>query len=412
MESHFRKIHAFGRLHFFLTALFLFLVFASHCIPDEKIMGHRELSLHLLSEFPRNGCLPGDTPSLKPETEFLTSLNQNPEYSTLWNTLTGQYQGFRWNGMQAPGRFLLCFFHIGQIRYLCMIAFFMLLFGAAWKISRTYSAPYGFFFLFFFLWADILPVSWTLPQTGCFLTAFCSILFLCGKKELFREENLHRLLFSFYGIGAVTAFLDMGTVPVIALSLPLTVAFLSFRDYGPKQKASAVWKSLTGCTLFWFLGYLLLTITKWVLTVLLTGSNLFPAYMARIGEYCFGSSFSAGSLKTMLFENLNGFLSHVGFGKKTLLILILAVFAIYMILFFTGHKTRQTCVRNLPLIFIGMLPFLSYVLAPAHGLMETAVTFRALTGAFFPWTLFFFTILDLNGIRQSLHNVLNLTGRN
>ena len=56
MESHFRKIHAFGRLHFFLTALFLFLVFASHCIPDEKIMGHRELSLHLLSEFPRNGC--------------------------------------------------------------------------------------------------------------------------------------------------------------------------------------------------------------------------------------------------------------------------------------------------------------------------------------------------------------------
>ncbi len=102
----------------------------------------------------------------------------------------------------------------------------------------------------------------------------------------------------------------------------------------------------------------------------------------------------------------------MGFGKKTLLILILAVFAIYMILFFTGHKTRQTCVRNLPLIFIGMLPFLSYVLAPAHGLMETAVTFRALTGAFFPWTLFFFTILDLNGIRQSLHNVLNLTGRN
>ena len=150
MESHFRKIHAFGRLHFFLTALFLFLVFASHCIPDEKIMGHRELSLQLLSEFPRNGCLPGDTPSLKPETEFLTSLNQNPEYSTLWNTLTGQDQGFRWNGMQAPGRFLLCFFHIGQIRYLCMIAFFMLLFGAAWKISRTYSSDLMFHYSILF----------------------------------------------------------------------------------------------------------------------------------------------------------------------------------------------------------------------------------------------------------------------
>lgn len=412
MKSHSHKIYTSGRLHLCLTAFFLFLLFAARFIPQEKIQEHRALSLQLLSEFPENSYLPGSAPALKSETEFLNSLDENPEYSTLWNTLLGQDQGFRWNGMQALARPLLCFFHIGQIRYLCMIFFFMLLFWAAWSIGKHFSAPYGFFFLFFFLWADILPVSWLLPQTGCYLTAFGAILFLCKKNSYFREENRYKLFLTFYGIGTAAAFLDTGTVPVLTLGLSLTVAFLFFRNQIPRQKDSVIWKSLSGCTLSWLLGYLLMTVTKWLLTILITGKNLFPAYLARIKGYCFGSSLSAGSLKTVLFENLSGFLSHVGFGKKILLVLMLAIFVIYLILFFTGHKSRQTCIRNLPLIFIGMLPFLSYLLAPAHGLSESVVTFRALAAAFWPWMLFFYSMLDLPQIRRSLHTIWNSAGRN
>ena len=202
MKSVSNKLFSFCKLHFFLTVLFLFLLFAVHWIPEERILEHS-----------------------------ISFLPRNPEYSTLWNSLLGQNSGYRWNGVQVLFRPLLSLFSTGQIRYLCMIAFFLMFFSAAMQISRKLSPPFGFLFLFSFLWADILPVSYSLSQAGCFLITFAAILILLGKTPRYEKEDPSRLYLIFYAIGAVTVFLDTGTIPILTLGIPLTIAFLSLRKF-------------------------------------------------------------------------------------------------------------------------------------------------------------------------------------
>lgn len=409
MKLNTHKFFSFYKLHFLLTALFLYLLFAANRIPEERILEHSNLSLQFLSENPKNDYYPSDLPPMDNESGLLSSLTPNPEYSTLWNTLLGADQGYRWNGMQTLLRPLLVFFHIGQIRYLCAVAFFLLLFGTAWKIGTKLSPGFGFFFLFSFLWADILPISYHLQHVGCFFIVFFAILLLLEKNPVFWKENAHGLTLIFYGIGAVTAFIDSMTIPVITLAIPLTIVFLSIQKY---RQGSGSFKSVALCTFSWGLGYLFLVFTKWLLTVLLTGKNLFPEYAGRISEECFSSIHSLAQLKQLYYENLNSFLSPAGFGMKNLLFLTLIFVGIYMILFFTGHKSPGGYAAFLPLIYIGFLPFLFYLLTPAHALLHTGTTFRGLIGTLYPFILFFFCILDTQRIKQSFHAGWKLFWRN
>ena len=164
MKSVSNKFLSFCKLHFFLTILFLFLLFAANWIPEERILEH--------------------------SSSFLP---HNPEYSTLWNSLLNQDSGYRWNGIQVLLRPLLYLFHTAQIRYLCMIAFFLLFFGAAMQISRKLAPPFGFMFFFSFLWADILPVSYSLSQAGCFLITFSAVLVLLGKTPRYEKEVMRAI---------------------------------------------------------------------------------------------------------------------------------------------------------------------------------------------------------------------------
>ena len=403
------KLFSFCKLHFLLAALFLYLLFAVNWIPEERILEHSELSLQFVSEQPGNDFFPSDLAPMEDESALLLSLARNPEHSTLWNTLLGTDQGFRWNGVQTLLRPLLVFFHIGQIRYLCAIAFFLLLFCAAWKISTKFSFGFSFLFLFSVLWADILPVSYQLQHAGCFFIVFFAILLLLGKSPGFWKENSHSLTLIFYGIGAVTAFIDPMTIPVVTLGLPLAVLFLSIQKYG---QGSGAFKPVALGTLSWGLGYVFLILTKWLLAVLLTGKNLFPGYFSRMSQECFRSLSSAAQIKQLLYENLNSFLSPAGFGIKALLFLALALTAAYVVLFFTGHKPFREIGAFLPLICIGLLPFLFYLLMPAHAFSDTGVTFRALIGTLYPFALFFFCALDTQRIRQAFRAGWKLFWRN
>lgn len=409
MKFHTHKLFSFCKLHVLLAALFLYLLFAVNWIPEEKIRENSGLSLQFLSENTQYDYFPSELPAMEHESNILSNLAHNPEYSTLWNTLLGTDQGYRWNGIQVLFRPLLHVFHIGQIRYLCGIAFFLLLFGAAWKIGTKLSPGFGFLFLFSFLWPNILPVSFQLQYAGCFFIVFLSILLLLERSPVFWKENTHGLSLIFYGIGAITAFLDSMTIPIITLGIPLTIVFLSIQKY---RQGLGSWKSLSLCTFSWGLGYIFFVVTKWLLAVLLTGQNLFPEYASRMSEEVFYSIHSVAQFKQLYYENLNSFLSPAGFGMKMLLFLTLALVGAYFILFFAGHKSLRGYTAFLPLICIGLLPLLFYLLVPAHALLHTGVTFRALIGTLYPFILFFFCMLDTQRIKQSLHTRWKLFWRN
>lgn len=380
MKSVFNKYLTYCKLHAFLTILFLFLLFAAHWIPEERILAH--------------------------STSFLP---HNPEYSTLWNSLLGQDSGYRWNGIQALFRPLLYLFGPAQIRYLCMIAFFLLLFGAALQISRKLSPPFGFLLLFSFLWADILPVSYSLLQAGCFLITFAAILFLLGKTSLYEREDPNFLYLTFYAIGAVTVFLDSGTIPVLTLGIPLTIAFLSIRKF---SNSTDIRKKLIFCSFFWGLGCLFMTVTKWLFTVLATGKNLFPEYLKRLWDENFGAVHSLPQFFLSLYNNLREFLSRPDFGIKTLAILLLILTAAYLTFFIMGHRIKRACLALLPLAFISLLPLLFYLFAPARGLTRPVLTSRALIASMYPILLLLHGMLDTERISHKLHTAMKSLWRN
>ena len=400
------KLISYGKLHFFLASLFLTLLFAAAWIPEGKVLGHAQLSSQLLLDNPPANYLMGYAPSINERT-LLDSLPLNPEYSTLWNVILGQDNGYRWNGVLALARPLFCLFHIGQVRYFCMGAFFLLLFGAALKISQKLSPAFGFFFLFSFLWGDILSVSYLLNYGGCFVIAFFAVLLLAGRKPGFWTEHLKSLPFIFYGIGAITVFIDPTTVPIITLGIPLATVILLIHKYNLEHTASMLWKYAGSCSLSWSLGFLLMAATKWLAAAFASGQNLFPEYISRLAA---GSLFSIGSpakLLQLLYHNLKAFLSPAGFGALYLLIMLAAILAGYFALFLTGHKPKKSCKPFLPLLPIGMLPFFFYLLAPRHAYSNTEVTFRAFIATLYPLMLFFFCILDTKRISHSLHTAFH-----
>lgn len=380
MKSVSNKFFSFCKLHFFLTFLFLFLLFAANWIPEERILEHS------------NSFLP-----------------HNPEYSTLWNSLLGQDSGYRWNGIQVLFRPLLYLLRTAQIRYLCMIAFFLLFFGAAMQISRKLSPPFGFLFLFSFLWADILPVSYSLSQAGCFLITFTAILVLLGKTPRYEKEDPHRLYLMFYAIGGATVFLDTGTIPILTLGIPLTIAFLSIRKF---SNITGIRKILACCSLSWGLGCLFLTAAKWLITVLATGKNLFPEYIKRLWEDNFGAVHSLSQIPLSLYNNLREFLSRADFGMKTLAILLLFLTAAYLALFATGHRVRNACLALVPLIFIGLLPFVFYLLTPARGLVHATLSSRAQIATMYPILLFLYGMLDTERLWHEMNTAMKSLWRN
>ena len=380
MKSVSDKLFSFCKLHFFLTVLFLFLLFAVHWIPEERILEHS-----------------------------ISFLPRNPEYSTLWNSLLGQNSGYRWNGVQVLFRPLLSLFSTGQIRYLCMIAFFLMFFSAAMQISRKLSPPFGFLFLFSFLWTDILPVSYSLSQAGCFLITFAAILILLGKTPRYEKEDPSRLYLIFYAIGAVTVFLDTGTIPILTLGIPLTIAFLSLRKF---SNITGIPGILAYCSISWSLGCAFLTVTKWLITVLATGKNFFPEYLKRLWEENFGSIHSLSQILLSLYNNLREFLSRADFGMKTLIILLLILTVIYLGLFAAGHRVRRACLALVPLIFISLLPFVFYLLTPARGLVHATLSSRAQIAAMFPVLLFLYGMLDTERLWRQITDGVKSLWRN
>lgn len=405
------RLASYGKLHIYLASLFLFLLFAATWIPEGEILKHSELSAQLLLENPQPPYFMEGSLSINNERTLFASLPLNPEYSTLWNTVLGQDNGYRWNGVLALARPLLYFFHIGQVRYLCMAAFFLLLFGAALKISQRLSPAFGFLFLLSFLWGDILSVSYMLHHIGCFLVTFSAALLLAARKPGFWTERLQSLPVIFYGIGAITVFIDSGTIPILTLGIPLATGILLIQKFNLEHTNTMLWKCVGSCSLSWGLGFVWMAATKWLLAMLATGQNLMPEYGARLAQ---GSLLSIGSpvkLLQMLYHNINAFLSPAGFGARFLLILLAAILVGYTALFLTGHKPWKSCKPYLPLVFLGMLPFLFYLLAPAHAHSHTSITFRALIAAFYPLVLFFFCILDTKRISHALHIALHALWR-
>ena len=111
-----------------------------------------------------------------------------------------------------------------------------------------------------------------------YIALIASLLILWWGRATARWGNTVTL---FFVIGAMTAFMDLLTTPMVAMAVPLTVYMLYCR---PER----TWHTVIVLALAWLAGYALLWATKWALAALITGHAAFQDAMGAVTQRTVG----------------------------------------------------------------------------------------------------------------------------
>lgn len=125
---------------------------------------------------------------------------------------------------------------------------------------------------------NLYVVAQTIQFSTCFYISFIGMLFIILFPAMVYKNNYILL---FFGIGALTSFLDLLTTPLITLGLPL-LTFIGIY-ISQKRIIKVIISSFS-----WGIGYSSIWISKWILSYLITGQNTFAsaeqAAITRIGR--------------------------------------------------------------------------------------------------------------------------------
>jgi len=310
--------------------------------------------------------------------------------SALHKSMAPSYARY-WHGYAVLLRPLLMLGNLGFIRNLNFIvmlfcfALLVLMMGKRFHVSVTVI----FTLAFAAVQAFLVPFSMAYFVTF-FLGALLSIIML-KKYERIKEKQWE--ISFFFIAGALTAFTDFLTTPLLTLLIPLAFYFLlelQSRETSPKNSIIVLTKSVLG----WGLGYLLLWLAKWIIASLVFGQNVFGNAFSSFTERAGTSpSFSPGAADIDM-GTLENRLGAIG---KNLIYLInnpyilaalfIAVFAFTGVLVYRNirkqNKDAQFFLNALPLAAIAIAPFVWYFLLSNHSTYHDHMTYRSLASTIF-----------------------------
>ena len=201
----------------------------------------------------------------------------------------------------------------------------------------------------------------------CFYIMFFSVITLLRNKKQ-RKRNKEHEICSFFTIGALTAFFDLLTTPLLTLGIPLLL-YLRSRKQRSRTIGLAVRLSIA-----WGVGYAVLWLSKCLVAWLLTGHSILNFFMK--GVYT-RSALGLGSINRLLMAH-------------PLICVVILVMLIVIILLITTHIPFLR--RHGWLLFIAAMPFLWYAVLLQHSFIHF----------FFVWRILAVTLLALMMLGREL----------
>ena len=282
--------------------------------------------------------------------------------------MTGVYSyGRYWHGYQVVLRPLLLLFDYAKIRIINFLLLFSLAGYIFFLLYKREGRTIALVFLIALLLVAFPVVPTALQFSTTFYIAFLGMLWMM--KSRWARKNEENVCLSFFVIGAFTSFMDFLTTPQITLGLPLTVWIL---DRKPVRKMMCVLKM----SIYWFLGYASIWITKWFLAPLLTGESVMESVKENVAlrlshtVYYGGEPWQVGDFLKMIMEKVS---VHPVFPFALILLLLLFSFCIYKVI------THRTMIRQKG--WLWMIFFLVpcwYLCLFNHSLQHVFFTWRAL----------------------------------
>lgn len=184
-----------------------------------------------------------------------------------------------WHGNQCLLRPLLCVTTMRGIRLFNILLLTLLLLATTVVMIKRLGTGDAFIITLALAAVMVPTVPLCLNYVPTFAIALiASLLILQWNKPTASRENATVL---FFIIGAVTAFMDLLTTPMVAMAVPLTV-YLLYR------KPHDVWLCLITLALAWLAGYALLWGTKWLLAWMVTDFDVFGDALGAVTQRTVG----------------------------------------------------------------------------------------------------------------------------
>jgi len=214
------------------------------------------------------------------------------------------------------------------------------------------------------------------------------IILVLSKNELLRKNNNY--LYLFLIIGMLTCCFDFLTYPLTGCVLPLIVYLLL--NY--KKTFIENMKIIILSGLFWRLGYGGMWISKWGLGSLILRKNLLESAIDGIMFRTSSSDANFIGRFGVIMENY----SHFKFlFFKCFLILMIYIFIRWFVLKMIRLE-RKNAIKYIPVLLLGLLPFVWYIVLNNHSDIHSWFTYRNLV--IFSFSLFSYLLLLFEDINK------------
>lgn len=219
------------------------------------------------------------------EKQGSSKINQFSMTKELLKTVRGIEQtsfeyGRYWHGYIVVLRILLCLFDISIIRAITQITILFLLILLMYYLGKNCGFRFSIALFFAFIATDCFTGSYMLQGKYVTIIALLVSIFIAKKK--INSKNLNVWLFI---SGALTAYFDFLTTPLLSLLLPIVIYTAIYKDNNSFKKEII---KMIKCFIAWGIGYLGLWATKWIISDLLYGTDIIKVSFTQIYYRVFG----------------------------------------------------------------------------------------------------------------------------
>ena len=257
-----------------------------------------------------------------------------------------------WHGFQIVLRPLLV---VADYSRLILANYILLTLLALWCLHdlwRLCSPSASILFGIVLLLVAFPAVPLCFQYSVCFYIMFLFVIALLRSDGIRRQE-----VCSFFTVGALTAFFDLLTTPLLTLGVPLLVYL------GVKEKEAGNLKHTIRLSVSWVSGYAALWLSKCLVAWLLTGHNILGPFME---EVLLRSSLGLNIVRRLI-------MSH-----PILCTLTLFLGAALAFLVFRWARRNAFLSRNGWLLFVAAMPLIWYAALLQHSFIHFLFVWRIL----------------------------------
>lgn len=275
-----------------------------------------------------------------------------------------------WHGYLVPLKLQLTYTDIAGIRITNILFLSFLLIASVALLRKKVGIRTASMFAFSILLTGVPLVPVCMQFSTCYYITLISVIAILTFPRL--TAGLSGITITLFIIGGITSYMDFLTVPMMTLGFPLAVVFMQ------KPEKCRI-RILIYASIAWMAGYGGIWASKWILTSAITEFNVINDALNSINVH---TSVNTTSNATII--------------KIFILVITFAIIDFSACL--TFKKNNLVLKRYIPLVIIGCLPIIWYLVLWTHTMNHYWFTWRALSLLIFCWGLYGLMTVDFKRI--------------